>query len=132
MENVWRASSGQDPNPVDYKGIEFWFQPGEIGPANKARRLHQNLAPPLVHLKQGEHLWFKDSHNITRGSTPRGFIPVGTCLTVKCAEDGEYTMYSVADTEKEKGERINSIGRAIVQHSRSVTESEVVEYDSKW
>ncbi|KDO51069.1 hypothetical protein CISIN_1g035610mg, partial [Citrus sinensis] len=35
MENVWRASSGQDPNPVDYKGIEFWSQPGAIGPANK-------------------------------------------------------------------------------------------------
>lgn len=81
--------------------------------------------------------------NINRGSTPRGVIPVGTCLAVKGAEDvlnkpfafelftGEYTMYFIADSEKEKEEWINSIGRAIVQHSRSVTESEVVDYDSK-
>jgi len=39
-------------------------------------------------------------------------------------------MYFIADTEKEKEEWINSIGRSIVQHSRSVT-AEVVDYDSR-
>jgi hypothetical protein len=40
-------------------------------------------------------------------------------------------MYFIADTEKEKEEWINSIGRSIVQHSRSVTDAEVVDYDSR-
>jgi hypothetical protein len=40
------------------------------------------------------------------------------------------TMFFIADSEKEKEEWINSIGRSIVQQSRSVTDSEVVDYDS--
>ncbi|EEF35525.1 hypothetical protein RCOM_0593020 [Ricinus communis] len=84
--------------------------------------------------------WFKDS-TITRSSKPRGVIPVATCLTVKGAEDvvgKQYafelstrndTMYFIADSEKEKEDWINSIGRSIVQHSRSVTDSEIVDYD---
>ena len=79
---------------------------------------------------------------MTRGSIPRGVIPVGKCLTVKGAEDvlnkpyafelstSQETMYFIADSEKEKEEWINSIGRSIVQHSRSVTDSEIVDYDS--
>lgn len=143
MENLWRALSGQDPNPEDYKGIEFWSNPERSGWLTKQGDYIKTWRRRWFILKQGKLFWFRDSHNITRGSTPRGVIPVGTCLTVKGAEDvlnkpfafelstGEYTMYFVADTEKEKEEWINSIGRAIVQHSRSVTESEVVDYDSK-
>ena len=41
------------------------------------------------------------------------------------------TMYFIADSEKEKEDWINSIGRSIVQRSRSVTDSEIVDYDSK-
>jgi hypothetical protein len=40
------------------------------------------------------------------------------------------TMYFVADSDKEKEEWSNSIGRSIVQHSRSVTDDEIVDYDS--
>ncbi|RVW81310.1 Pleckstrin-likey domain-containing protein 1 [Vitis vinifera] len=70
-------------------------------------------------------------------------IPVASCLTVKGAEDvlnkqfafelstRTETMYFIADSEKEKEDWINSIGRSIVQHSRSVTDSEIVDYDSK-
>jgi len=41
------------------------------------------------------------------------------------------TMYFIADSEKEKEDWINSIGRSIVQHSRSVTDREIVDYDSQ-
>ncbi|EEE63903.1 hypothetical protein OsJ_18728 [Oryza sativa Japonica Group] len=90
----------------------------------------------------GRLFWFKDAA-VTRGSVPRGVIPVATCLTVKGAEDvinrqfafelstPTDTMYFIADSEKEKEEWINSIGRSIVQHSRSVTDAEVVDYDSR-
>jgi hypothetical protein len=93
-------------------------------------------------LKQGKLFWFKDS-TVTRVSKPRGAIPVASCLTVKGAEDvlhRQYafefstrndTMYFIADSEKEKEDWINSIGRSIVQHSRSVTDSEIVDYDGK-
>lgn len=92
-------------------------------------------------LKQGKLFWFKES-SITRGSMPRGVIPVAGCLTVKGAEDvlnkqnafelstRSETMYFIADTEKDKEDWINSIGRSIVQHSRSVTDNEIVDYDS--
>ncbi|KAK2995951.1 LOW QUALITY PROTEIN: hypothetical protein RJ640_003743 [Escallonia rubra] len=92
---------------------------------------------------KGKLLWFKDPSCATRGSTPRGVVLVAQCLVVKGAEDAvnkpfafevsteSDTMYYVADTEKEKEDWINSIGRSIVQRSRSVTESEVLDYDSK-
>ncbi|KAK2982608.1 hypothetical protein RJ640_024668 [Escallonia rubra] len=81
----------------------------------------------------------------TRGSTPRGVVSVAQCLVVKGAEDAvnkpfafevsteSDNMYYVANTEKEKEKEdwINSIGRSIVQRSRSVTESEVLDYDSR-
>ena len=111
--------------------------------ANQARRVHQNLASlRWFVLKQGKLFWFKDS-TVTCVSKPRGVIPVATCLTVKGAEDilnRQYafelstrsdTMYFIADSEKEKEDWINSIGRSIVQHSRLVTDSEIVDYDSK-
>ena len=92
--------------------------------------------------KQGKLFWFKDS-TVTRVSKPHGVIPVANCLTVKGTEDilnRQYafelstrsdTMYFIADSEKEKEDWINSIGRSIVQHSRLVTDSEIVDYDSK-
>ncbi|ONI21348.1 hypothetical protein PRUPE_2G060800 [Prunus persica] len=110
MASLWRAATGQTEKPNDYNG-------------------------------QGKLFWFKDS-TVTRGSSPRGVIPVASCLTVKGAEDvlnKQYAfelftrsdnMYFIADSEKEKEDWINSIGRSIVQHSRSVTDSEVVDYDS--
>ncbi|XWS53018.1 hypothetical protein CRYUN_Cryun11dG0121900 [Craigia yunnanensis] len=117
----------------------------ELQQAFHQGRLHRDLAPPLVHLEarqavmvQGPGFRHPQLH-----STPRGVVSVGDCLTVKGAEDivnkafafelstRDSTMYFVADTEKEKEDWINSIGRSIVQHSRSVTDSEVIDYDSK-
>jgi hypothetical protein len=70
-------------------------------------------------------------------------ILVGNCLTVKGAEDvlnkqyafelstSKETMYFIADTDKEKEDWINSVGRSIVRHSKSITDEEVLDYDSR-
>ncbi|GKV26195.1 hypothetical protein SLEP1_g35538 [Rubroshorea leprosula] len=143
MENLWRAATGQDPNPDDYKDIEFWSQPERTGWLTKQGDYIKTWRRRWFVLKQGKLLWFKDPYSVNRSSTPRGVVSVDTCLTVKGAEDvlnkpfafelstGQSTMYFVADSEKEKEDWINSIGRSIVQHSRSVTESEVLDYDSR-
>ncbi|XP_028784546.1 pleckstrin homology domain-containing protein 1 [Neltuma alba] len=143
MENLWRAATGQDPRPEDYDGIEFWSNPERAGWLTKQGDYIKTWRRRWFVLKQGKLFWFKDSYSVSRSSIPRGVIPVGSCLTVKGAEDiihkpcafelstANTTMYFIADTEKEKEEWINSIGRAIVQHSRSVTDSEVVDYDSR-
>ncbi|KAK4835362.1 hypothetical protein QYF36_008847 [Acer negundo] len=92
-------------------------------------------------LKQGKLLWFKES-TVMRATRTRGVIPVASCLTAKGAEDvlnKQYafelslrteTMYFIADSEKEKEDWIypRTVKRA---HSRSVTDSEIVDYDSK-
>ncbi|XVF82226.1 hypothetical protein PTKIN_Ptkin16aG0028300 [Pterospermum kingtungense] len=76
-------------------------------------------------------------------STPCGVVSVADCLTVMGAEDvvnkaftfelstRDSTMYFIADTEKEKEDSINSIGQSIIQHSRSIIDSEVVDCDNK-
>ncbi|KAL5543276.1 hypothetical protein UlMin_010986 [Ulmus minor] len=114
MESFWRAATGQTAKPNDFEG----------------------------YIKQEKLFWFKDS-TITRASVPCGVVPVVTCLNVKGAEDvlnkqnafklstQTETMYFIVDTEKKKDDWINSIGQSIVQHSRSVTDSEVVDYDIK-
>ncbi|XP_038902910.1 pleckstrin homology domain-containing protein 1 [Benincasa hispida] len=143
MESLWRAATGQDPSPEDYKGVEFWTSPERAGWLNKQGEYLRTWRRRWFVLKRGKLFWFKDSI-VTRASIPRGVIPVNTCLTVKGAEDilhkpcafelsttGSDTMYFIAESEREKEEWINSIGRSIVQNSRSVTESEVVDYDNR-
>ncbi|KAJ4834679.1 Pleckstrin y domain-containing protein 1 [Turnera subulata] len=141
MESLVRSLTGQDPKPQDYKNIEFWSSPERAGWLTKQGDYIKTWRRRWFVLKQGKLLWFKDSH-VSRASVPRGVIQVGKCLTVKGAEDvlnkpfafelstNQETMYFLADSEKEKEDWINSIGRSIVQHSRSVTDSEVVDYDS--
>lgn len=93
-------------------------------------------------LKQGKIFWFK-SDIVTAESQPRGVIYVNNCLSIKGAEDAlnkahafEITtsddrMFFIADTDKEKEDWINSIGRAIVKHSRSLLEHDHSDYTSK-
>ncbi|PON95211.1 Rho GTPase activating protein [Trema orientale] len=143
MASLWRAAMGQsEKQPDDYGGVEFWSEPERTGWLTKQGEYIKTWRRRWFVLKQGKLFWFKES-TITRASKPRGVIPVATCLTVKGAEDvlnkqnafelstRTDTMYFIADSEKEKEDWINSIGRSIVQHSRSVTDSEVVDYDSK-
>ncbi|GAB4831931.1 Fatty acid synthase subunit beta [Ancistrocladus abbreviatus] len=143
MASLLRAALGQTDNKAaDYGGIEYWSDPERAGWLTKQGEYIKTWRRRWFVLKQGKLFWFKES-TVTRASSPRGVIPVATCLTVKGAEDvlnRQYafelstrtdTMYFIADSEKDKEDWINSIGRSIVQHSRSVTDNEIVDYDSK-
>ncbi|KAF8397312.1 hypothetical protein HHK36_016225 [Tetracentron sinense] len=142
MDSLWRAATGATQKADDYDGVEFWSNPERTGWLTKQGEYIKTWRRRWFVLKQGKLFWFKDS-SVIRASKPRGVIRVATCLTVKGAEDvinkhfafelstNRETMYFVADSEKEKEEWINSIGRSIVQQSRSVSDSEVVDYDSK-
>ncbi|KAL6841463.1 hypothetical protein ACP4OV_028606 [Aristida adscensionis] len=148
--SLWRAvmgtggsSSSPAPGGGDAAGgVEFWHGAERAGWLTKQGEYIKTWRRRWFVLKQGRLFWFKDPA-VTRASVPRGVIPVASCLTVKGAEDvlnrqfafelstPAETMYFIADSEKEKEEWINSIGRSIVQHSRSVTDAEVVDYDSR-
>ncbi|KAG6543360.1 hypothetical protein Mapa_015274 [Marchantia paleacea] len=122
--------------------VEFWHEPERAGWLMKQGEYLRTWRRRWFVLKQGKIFWFKESQ-LSRNSKPRGVILVGNCLTVKGAEDAlnrpyafelstsKETMYFIADTDKEKEDWINSIGRSIVRHSKSVTEDEVLDYDSK-
>ncbi|KAK2430965.1 Fatty acid synthase subunit beta [Trifolium repens] len=141
MASLWRAATGSTVNQTDYDGVEFWSNPERTGWLMKQGEYIKTWRRRWFVLKQGKLFWFKES-TITRVSKPRGVVPVATCLTVKGAEDILHkpfsfelstradTMYFIADSDKEKEDWINSIGRSIVQHSRSVTDSEIVDYDN--
>ncbi|KAL9231429.1 hypothetical protein vseg_006661 [Gypsophila vaccaria] len=147
MATLWRtaldrltgSTEAQDPA---HEGVEFWVEPERSGWLTKQGEYIKTWRRRWFVLKQGKLFWFKESA-VTRGSRARGVVPVSTCLTVKGAEDvvnkqfafelstKDDTMYFIADSEKEKEDWINSIGRSIVQHSRSVvTDREVVDYDN--
>jgi PH domain len=142
--SLWRAVVGGPSTGEDVSGgVDFWNNPERTGWLNKQGEYIKTWRRRWFVLKQGKLFWFKDSA-VTRASVPRGVIPVASCLTVKGAEDvlnrqfafelstSRDTMYFIADSEKEKEDWINSIGRSIVQHSRSVvTDNEVLDYDSR-
>ncbi|KAH0458280.1 hypothetical protein IEQ34_013595 [Dendrobium chrysotoxum] len=142
MASFWRAVMGSSTEPDALAdGVEFWSNPERGGWLTKQGEYIKTWRRRWFVLKQGKLFWFKDPA-VNRSSVPRGVILVATCLTVKGAEDvinrqfafelstHRETMYFIADSEKEKEEWINSIGRSIVQHSRSITDREVVDYDS--
>ncbi|CAM8889158.1 unnamed protein product [Rhodiola kirilowii] len=151
MTSMWRAAksaigmSDEFIGSIDeYDGVQFWSNPERTGWLSKQGEYLRNWRRRWFVLKQGKLFWFKES-TVSRISRPRGVIPVASCLTVKGAEDilnmpfafemstSIDTMYFIADSENEKEDWINSIGRSIVQHSRSLTDSEIVDYDSnKW
>lgn len=143
MASLWRAAMGTtQADADDYDGVEFWGTPERCGWLMKQGEYIKTWRRRWFVLKQGKLFWFKES-TVTRASRPRGVIPVANCLTVKGAEDvlnrqfafelstRNDTMYFIADSEKEKEDWINSIGRSIVQHSRSVTDDEILDYDSR-
>lgn len=94
-------------------------------------------------LKQGKIFWFK-SDDVTPHTPPRGIIDVSKCLSIKGAEDAvnhahafeistaDASMYFIADSEKEKEDWINAVGRAIVRHSRSMLDRDQVDYDDTY
>ncbi|EPS69948.1 hypothetical protein M569_04813 [Genlisea aurea] len=143
MASLWRAAMGStEADAEDYGGVEFWGTPERSGWLTKQGEYIKTWRRRWFVLKQGKLFWFKDSA-VTRSSRPRGVVPVSNCLTVKGAEDAinrqfafelstrADTMFFIADSEKDKEDWINSIGRSIVQHSRSVTDNEILDYDSR-
>ncbi|MED6173595.1 Fatty acid synthase subunit beta [Stylosanthes scabra] len=143
MATLWRAAVGLAATlaTADHQIVEFWSNPERIGWLTKQGEYIKTWRRRWFVLKQGNLFWFNDS-TVTRASNPHGVIPVASSLTVKGAEDAlinkpcafelstrSDTMYFIADSEKEKQYWINSIGRSIVKHSRSITDSEIVDYD---
>jgi PH domain len=90
-------------------------------------------------LKDGKIFWFK-SDAVGPDSVPRGVIDVNRCLSVKGAEDAlgrphafeistpDDAMFFIADTDREKEDWINAVGRAIVRHSKSLLEDDAADY----
>eukprot|EP00245_Coleochaete_scutata_P016507 TRINITY_DN7734_c1_g1_i1.p1 TRINITY_DN7734_c1_g1~~TRINITY_DN7734_c1_g1_i1.p1 ORF type:complete len:165 (-),score=24.40 TRINITY_DN7734_c1_g1_i1:807-1244(-) len=119
--------------------IEFWKNPERAGWLMKQGEYIKTWRRRWFVLKQGKVFWFKDS-DVNQHSRPRGVISVNQCLTIKGAEDvlnkpfafelstSNETMFFIADSDKEKEDWINSVGRSIVKHSKSVTEDEVLDY----
>ncbi|KFM26111.1 Pleckstrin-like proteiny domain-containing protein 1 [Auxenochlorella protothecoides] len=82
-------------------------------------------------LKHGKIFWFKS--DVVR--------PVNHCLSIKGAEDAinkphafeistaDASMYFIADSDKDKEDWINAVGRAIVRHSRSMLDRDQVDYN---
>ncbi|CAM6103186.1 unnamed protein product [Calypogeia fissa] len=132
---------GRKENPETGAVVEFWHDAERTGWLMKQGEYIKTWRRRWFVLKQGRIFWFKESL-LNRDSKPRGTILISQCLTVKGAEDilnrpfafelstSRETMYFIADTDKEKEDWINSIGRSIVRHSNSVTENEVFDYDS--
>lgn len=91
-------------------------------------------------LKGGKIFWFK-SEVVTPDSQPRGVIDVSKCLSIKGAEDtlnkpyafeistiDNASQFFIADSDKEKEEWINAVGKAIVKHSRSMLQDDRGDY----
>jgi len=131
-----------DKKKEDEVQVQFWNNPERSGWLMKQGEYFKTWRRRWFVLKQGQIFWFKDNY-LSPSSKPRGVILVGNCLTVKGAEDvlnkqyafelstSKETMYFIADTDKEKEDWINSVGRSIVRHSKSITDEEVLDYDSR-
>jgi len=131
-----------DKKKEDEVQVQFWNNPERSGWLLKQGEYIKTWRRRWFVLKEGHIFWFKENY-VSRNSKPRGVILVRNCLTVKGAEDvlnkqfafeistSKETMYFIADTDKEKEDWINSIGRSIVRHSKSVTDEEILDYDSR-
>ncbi|GJN14560.1 hypothetical protein PR202_gb01403 [Eleusine coracana subsp. coracana] len=131
--SLWRAlmgsgdsSSSSAPGGDAAGGVEFWHGPERTGWLTKQGEYIKTWRRRWFVLKQGRLFWFKDPAVTLKGAED----VLNRQFAFELSTPAE-TMYFIADSEKEKEEWINSIGRSIVQHSRSVTDAEVVDYDSR-
>jgi hypothetical protein len=129
---------GQKPH---YGGVEYWHSPERCGWLNKQGEFIKTWRRRWFILKQGKIFWFM-SDAVTQETIPRGVIDINKCLSIKGAEDtinkpfafevstNSDSMFFIAETEKEKEDWINAVGRAIVKHSRSLLENDRGDYTS--
>lgn len=141
FNQVVKIFNKPDPSQPEEGGprIPFWESPERTGWLMKQGAHIKTWRRRWFVLKGGKIFWFKED-GVNQSSVPRGVIDVGKCLSVKGAEDAlnkpcafevstnVETMYFIADTDKEKEDWINAIGRAIVRHSASMMESEAMDY----
>ena len=133
--SLFKRPGPTDGGPV----VEFWREPERVGWLMKQGEHIKTWRRRWFVLKQGKIFWFKEAE-VNSMSQPRGVIEVKGCLSVKGAEDvlnkpfafelstNMDTMYFIADSDKEKEDWINAIGRAIVRHSASLCDEEVHSY----
>lgn len=120
-------------------GVEFWHSAERSGWLTKQGEYIKTWRRRWFVLKQGKIFWFK-SDAVTPESIPRGVVDVNKCLSIKGAEDtinkpfafeistNNDSMFFIAESEKEKEDWINAVGRAIVKHSRSLLENDRGDY----
>lgn len=123
----------------DTGGVEYWSNPERAGWLMKQGELIKTWRRRWVVLKNGKLFWFK-TDIVTQTTAPRGIIEVNRCLSIKGAEDtinkphafeistSDVNMFFIADTDKEKEDWINAVGRAIVRHSKSMLDRDQVDY----
>ncbi|KAG1672501.1 hypothetical protein FOA52_002810 [Chlamydomonas sp. UWO 241] len=139
MSEWFKAVSGAFVKKGDYGGVEFWHSPERCGWLTKQGDYIKTWRRRWFVLKGGKIFWFLNDC-VTQESVPRGVIDVNKCLSIKGAEDAinrpfafeistvSDSMYFIAESEKEKEDWINSVGRAIVKHSRSLLEHDRGDY----
>ena len=147
FSNVSAMLKGSNANAADGEGaaagagggVEFWEAPERTGWLMKQGEHIKTWRRRWFVLKQGKIFWFK-SDAVTQNSTPRGVIDVSNCLSVRGAEDAlnkpfafevsskTQALFFIADNDKAKEDWINAIGRAIVRHSASLQDEEVLNY----
>lgn len=122
--------------------VEFWHSPDRSGWLMKQGEYIKTWRRRWFVLKQGKIFWFK-SDVVTPDSVPRGVIEVKKCLSIKGAEDTinkphafeisttDDNMFFIADSDKEKEDWINAVGRAIVKHSRSLLDNDQADYTTQ-
>ncbi|EFN54128.1 hypothetical protein CHLNCDRAFT_13944, partial [Chlorella variabilis] len=118
-------------------GVEFWRQAERSGWLMKQGEFMKTWRRRWFILKDGKIFWFK-SDIVGPNTQPRGIIEVNKCLSIKGAEDAinkphafeisttDQNMYFIADSDKEKEDWINAVGRAIVRHSKSMMDRDQV------
>lgn len=119
--------------------VEFWHGPERAGWLMKQGEYIKTWRRRWFVLKQGKIFWFK-TDIVTPDSIPRGVIEVNHCLSIRSAEDTlnnphafvisttDDSMFFIADSDKEKEDWINAVGRAIVRHSKSMIDTDHSDY----
>jgi len=99
-----------------------------------------NLVPVVLLLPIPLRLQVGSQTGLRPSAATRHALQVKSCLSIKGAEDTinkphafevsttECNLFFIADSDKEKEDWINAVGRSIVRHSRSLLDQEQSDY----